>query len=212
MEQECPVKWYIDELGKKRWVCFAHLAPYHRYQEQSEQCWYTGCPGRSMVGFPLSDLELVDQKAEQARKTIKEVEDVIQIDDPKKSTKECANYGCTNEVALGRKRYCSDKCRMQKARADYETRNPKRNRTRKLDTSENKKKPITPPKPVAPEPSSICTSITCSNEYLRTERLIAQIHVGREHMCRGREDYFNQGLVFETHPLFVCFIGFYKVN
>ena len=93
---KCPVKWYIDDLGKKRWVCFAHLAPYTRHYESSEQCWYSTCPGRSMVGYPLTDQELEDQKAEQARKTIKEVEDVIQIEEPKNSTKECANYGCTN--------------------------------------------------------------------------------------------------------------------
>jgi len=167
---KCPVKWYIDDLGKKRWVCFAHLAPYTRHYESSDQCWYSTCPGRSMVGYPLSDQELEDQKAEQARKTIKEVEEVIQIDEPKKSTKECDNYGCTNEVALGRKRYCSDKCRMQKARADYEARNPNRTRTRKVETSEKKQTPITPPKPIAPEPSSICTSITCSNEVPKNRK------------------------------------------
>ena len=161
---KCPVKWYIDELGKKKWVCFAHLAPYTRHHESSEQCWYSTCPGRSMVGYPLTDQEIEEQKADQARKTIKEVEKVIHIEEPKKSTKECANYGCTNEVALGRKRYCSDRCRMQKARADYEARNPNRNRKRKVESSKKKPTPITPPKPFLPEPTNICSSITCSNE------------------------------------------------
>ena len=155
---KCPVKWYIDELGKKRWVCFVHLAPYTKHIETSEQCWYTNCPGRSMVGYPLTDQEIEDKKAEQARKAIKEAEKVIQINEPKKSTKECANYGCSNRVSLGRKKYCSDKCRMQKARVDYEARNP----NRKVKYSK-KPTPITPPKPVPPEPSDICTSITCSN-------------------------------------------------
>jgi hypothetical protein len=164
---KCPVKWYIDELGKKRWVCFAHLAPYHRHIETSDKCWYTTCPGRSMVGYPLTDQEIEDQKAEQARKTIKEVEEVIQIDDPKKPTKECANYGCTNEVALGRKRYCSDKCRMQKARADYEARNP--NRTRNRKPLEKKKPLVSPPKPVPPE-RVVCASIICSNEVPPTRK------------------------------------------
>jgi ATPase subunit of ABC transporter with duplicated ATPase domains len=164
---KCPVKWYIDDLGKKRWVCFAHLAPYTRYYESSEQCWYTTCPGRSMVGYPLTDQELEAQKAEQARKTIKEVEGVIQIDEPKKSTKECDNYGCSNQISLGRKRYCSDKCRLQKSRADYEARNP--NRTRKRKQEEKKHTPAKPPQPVAPV-EGVCTSITCSNEVPPTRK------------------------------------------
>ena len=140
-----------------------------------------------MVGYPLTDQELEDQKAEQARKTIKEVEEVIQIEEPKKSTKECDNYGCTNEVALGRKRYCSDKCRMQKARADYEARNPKRTRTRKVETSEKKQTPITPPKPVAWSRSSICTSITCSNEVPKNRKAYCSDPCRkRDSMCRGR--------------------------
>ena len=150
---KCPVKWYIDELGKKRWVCFQHLAPYHRHIETSEQCWYTTCPGRSMVGYPLNDQEIEEQKAQQARQKIRDNEEIIQIEEPKE-TKECDNYGCTNKVALGRKRYCSDKCRKQKARADYESRNPNRTRKRKSGVSEKKETPITPPKPIAPEPTN----------------------------------------------------------
>ena len=168
---KCPVKWYIDDLGKKRWVCFVHLAPYTKHIETSEQCWYTNCPGRSMVGYPLTPQEIEDQKAEQARQKIKENEEVIQINETK-STKECANYGCTKRVALGRKKYCSDKCRLQKARADYESRNPKRTRKRNTEKTPT---PITPPKPVPPEPTdlkptNICTSITCSNEVPKSRK------------------------------------------
>lgn len=166
---KCPVKWYIDELGKKRWVCIAHLAPYRRHPEQSSVCWYTTCPGRSMVGYPLTDQEIEDRKAEQARQKIKDNEDVIQIEEPKVS-KGCANYGCDKKVALGRKMYCSDKCRLQKSRADYESRNPNRTRTRKKDLSEKKSTPISPPKPISPEPTDICTSITCSNEVPKNRR------------------------------------------
>ena len=165
---KCPVQWYIDELGKKRWVCFVHLAPYTKHRETSEECWYTNCPGRSMVGYPLTPQEIEDKKAEQARKTIKEVEEVIQIEGSKQLTKECANYGCTKRIALGRKKYCTDKCRMQKARADYESRNP--NRKRKEVGEEKKTTPITPPKPVPPEPSDICTSITCSNKVPKNRK------------------------------------------
>ena len=169
---KCPVKWYIDELGKKRWVCFQHLAPYHRHIETSEKCWYSTCPGRSRVGYPLSDQEIEVRKAEQARKTIKEVEGVIH--ESKKQTNECANYGCTSNISLGRKRYCSDKCRMQKARSDYESRNPNRTRTRKEGNKEEdldrKPTPISPPKPIAPEPSSLCTSITCSNQVPKSRK------------------------------------------
>jgi len=165
---KCPVKWYIDDLGKKRWVCFVHLAPYTKHIETSEQCWYTNCPGRSMVGYPLTAQELEDKKADIARKTIKEVEEVIQIEESKQATKECANYGCTKRLILGRKKYCSDKCRLQKARADYESRNP--NRKSKVVSVEKKPTPVTPPKPVAPEPSDICTSITCSNKVPKNRK------------------------------------------
>ena len=161
---KCPVKWYIDELGKKRWVCYVHLAPYTKHREHSEKCWYSTCPGRSMGGYPLTPQELEDRKAEQARQKIKENEDIIHIEDPKKTTAICANYDCTAEVASGRKRYCSDKCRMQKARADYESRNPNRTRTRNKTLEEKKETPIIPPKPFLPEPSDLCSSTTCYNK------------------------------------------------
>lgn len=138
---KCPVKWYIDELGKKRWVCFQHLAPYTRFQETSERCWYSTCPGRSMLGYPLTQEEINAQKAEKASETIKKNEPLVQIEE---TSKQCANYGCPNKIASSRKKYCSDKCRKQKARADYEARNPGRRNKKSED------KPISPPKPVPP--------------------------------------------------------------
>ena len=165
---KCPVKWFIDDLGIKRWVCFQHLAPYHRHHENSEVCWYSTCPGRSKIGYPLTKEEIEARKSEMARQKIKENEKTIQIEEPKK--KECDNYGCKNQVALGRKRYCSDKCRLQKARADYETRNPNRKTRKKL--KKKKDTPATPPKPVPPETknSDVCTSITCSNKVPPTRK------------------------------------------
>ena len=190
---KCPVKWYIDELGKKRWVCYVHLAPYHKHREHSEKCWYSTCLGRSMVGYPLTPQELEERKAEKARKTIKEVEEVIQIDESKQSTKECANYGCANMIATGRKRYCSDKCRMQKARADYESRNPNRTRKHKEVDSEKKPNPISPPKPIAPEPSDLCSSITCSNEVPKTRKAYCS------DPCRKRAYVQRKKGCFETN-------------
>ena len=123
---KCPVRWFIDDLGKKKWVCFAHLAPYTRHRESSEKCYYSTCPGRSMVGYPYSEEELNDIKAEKAVAAIKKAESVIQVQEPK--PRKCANYGCNKLVASNRKKYCSDKCRKQKARSDYEKRNPDRKR------------------------------------------------------------------------------------
>ena len=89
---KCPVQWFIDDLGRKKWICFAHLAPYTRHRETSETCYYTTCPGRSMVGYPYTEEELNDQKAKKAKEAIKKAEEVIQIQEPQK---ECANYGCS---------------------------------------------------------------------------------------------------------------------
>ncbi len=138
---KCPVRWYIDELGKKRWVCFQHLAPYHKYQETSEQCWYTTCPGRSMVGYPYTESEIQERKGEEAKKKIIEAEKSCTP-----TPKSCDNYGCDKKVASGRKRYCSDTCRKAKARADYESRNPNR---RRKGSSEA---PTQPASPISPEP------------------------------------------------------------
>jgi len=120
---KCPVKWYIDELGKKRWVCFQHLAPYTRFQETSEKCWYSTCPGRGMIGYPLTEEELQEKKAQTAKEAIKINEPTIQVQEPEKI---CAMYDCNKKVYSARKKYCCDVCRQRKARADYESRNPNR--------------------------------------------------------------------------------------
>ena len=145
---KCPVKWYIDELGKKRWVCFAHLAPYYRHQESSETCWYSTCPGRSMVGYPYTEAELQEQKGAEARKKILEAEKSC-------APKSCDNYGCSKKVASGRKRYCSDTCRKAKARADYESRNPNRRRKGSKDRRETPTEPTQPAPPVSPPKSKV---------------------------------------------------------
>lgn len=137
---KCPVKWYIDELGIRRWVCFQHLAPYTRFRESSEKCWYSTCPGRSTVGYPLTQEEINERKAKLAAEKIKDNEPLVQIEE---KPHQCVNYGCSNKVATSRKKYCSDKCRKQKARADYETRNPGRRKKKP-------EKPVSPPKPVPP--------------------------------------------------------------
>lgn len=151
---KCPVKWYIDDLGKKRWVCFVHLAPYTKHIETSEQCWYTNCPGRSMVGYPYTQSEIQERKSEEAKKKIIEAERSC---NPTTTTpKTCNNYGCSKKVASGRKRYCSDTCRKEKARADYESRNPNRRRKRKdsKDREENPTEPTLPAPPISPPPQS----------------------------------------------------------
>lgn len=161
---KCPVKWYIDDLGKKRWVCHQHLAPYRAHPETREACWYSTCPGRSMFGYPLTQEELNERKGEEAIEKIKEVEQT--------SLKTCANYGCLQDVASNRKKYCSDKCRQRKSRADYETRNPNRKRKNKLQ-EKKKDTPVTPPQPIPPEmnkPNDVCSSITCSNQVPPTRK------------------------------------------
>lgn len=161
---KCPVKWFINDLGEKKWVCFAHLAPYTRHREKSENCWYSNCPGRSMVGYPLTEEELKARKSEQAKKKIKEAEVLIK----ENLVETCNNYGCVSKVASSRKRYCSDKCRLQKARSDYESRNP--NRRSKPKVEKRKEQPATPPKPFKPEPSGLCSSITCENKVPKTRK------------------------------------------
>ena len=144
---KCPVKWYIDDLGKKKWVCFAHLAPYTKHRETSEKCWYSTCPGRSMAGYPLTEEEIKEKKAKTAKEAIKVNESTIQIQEPAKI---CAMYGCNKKVSSTRKKYCSDVCRQRKARADYETRNPNR-RKKANQRRENPTPPTKPAQPVTPE-------------------------------------------------------------
>jgi hypothetical protein len=72
-----------------------------------------------MVGYPYSEEQIGELKNQRAKKAVVEVE--AQMGD-------CANYDCTLKVANTRKKYCSDKCRKQKARTDYEARNPNRKR------------------------------------------------------------------------------------
>lgn len=162
---KCPVKWFINDLGEKKWVCFAHLAPYTRHRENSETCWYSTCPGRSMFGYPLTKEELEARKSEQAKKKIMEVEKNLQ-DLPVKT---CNNYKCNEKVSSSRKRYCSDKCRLQKARSDYEARNPNR-KSKSNRVEKRKEQPISPPKPFKPEPSEVCSSISCENKVTKTRK------------------------------------------
>lgn len=165
---KCPVKWFINDLGEKKWVCFAHLAPYTRHREKSETCWYSTCPGRSMVGYPLTEKELKARKSEQAKKKIREAEKSLQ----EAPVKTCNNYKCNEKVSSSRKRYCSDKCRLQKARSDYESRNPNRKSKSKITPQVEKRKeqPISPPKPFKPEPSEVCSSTTCVNKVSKTRK------------------------------------------
>jgi len=89
------------------------------YRETSERCWDAKCPGRSMVGYPLTMEERASLKNKEAKVVVEKVEAQMA---------ECNNYGCTHKVASSRKKYCSDTCRKNKARADYEKRNPNRKR------------------------------------------------------------------------------------
>ena len=97
-KRKCEVAWFTDREGLDRWVCKNHLSTYG-FKEGKTHCWYASCPGRRVPEKPL-----------------------VQIS----KSKICANYGCSKPVASSRKKYCSDKCRKQKARKDYETRNPNR--------------------------------------------------------------------------------------
>jgi len=102
-KSKCNVLWYEDGLEVRRWRCRTQLNSYG-FKEEKTQCWYHNCPGRrEEVGHEVVIIE---------------------------STRSCENYGCSNKVASDRKKYCSDKCRKQKARVDYEARNPKRKRRR----------------------------------------------------------------------------------
>jgi hypothetical protein len=118
---KCPVKWFIDATGTKRWMCTSHISSF-KHKEDSEKCWYVDCPGRSMCGYPYTDEEIKERHNQRATKVVNEVEDQLST---------CNNYECSNKVAHTRKRYCSDKCRKDKARIDYEARNPGRSRKRR---------------------------------------------------------------------------------
>ena len=98
-KNKCNVLWTEDRNGDRRWRCRDQLNSY-AFKEHKTSCWYQSCPGR------------VEER-------LHKIEDPAQI---------CANYNCSNKVASNRKKYCSDKCRKQKARADYEMRNPQRKR------------------------------------------------------------------------------------
>lgn len=102
-KNKCNVSWYEDGLGVRRWRCRSQLNSYG-FKEEKTECWYHNCPGRRG-----------------------EVRHEITSSG---SARTCENYDCSNKVASDRKKYCSDKCRKQKARVDYEARNPKRKRRR----------------------------------------------------------------------------------
>ena len=101
-KKRCEVAWFTDNQGVDRWVCRNHLSTYG-FKEEKTKCWYASCPGRRVVVKPL--VQIVGSKT-------------------------CENYGCSKPVASNRKRYCSDRCRKQKARKDYESRNPNRRKSR----------------------------------------------------------------------------------
>jgi hypothetical protein len=113
--RKCRVHWFIDSDGKKKWKCLSRLTS-PSYPESNESCWYHPCPGRSMTGYPHTQEEMQQQQNEKISK-------IVEV-----TIKVCDNYDCTEVVAQDRKRYCSDKCRKQKARIDYEARNPNRKR------------------------------------------------------------------------------------
>ena len=102
-KSKCNVIWYEDGLGVQRWRCKSQITA-HGFKQESTNCWKYQCPGRR------------EEVLHQILKT------------PDSLT--CQNYECSNKVASDRKKYCSDKCRKQKARVDYEARNPGRKRGR----------------------------------------------------------------------------------
>jgi hypothetical protein len=112
---KCRVHWFTDENGNKKWKCLSRLSS-PEFKGERDSCWYHPCPGRSMVGYPYT-------KEEITQKRDKELTEKIES-----SVALCNNYSCNNTVSSNRKLYCSDKCRKQKARIDYEFRNPNRQR------------------------------------------------------------------------------------
>jgi predicted nucleic acid-binding Zn ribbon protein len=128
-----------------------------------------------MVGYPYTEEEMNEKKALIAKQKIKEIEKAeIAKQKIKEIEKEhiipvpslsCENYGCEKPIVSTRKKYCSDKCRLQKSRADYETRNPKRRRKTETPTPQT-----LPAPPVPPEPSELCSSIVCNNKVMGGRR------------------------------------------
>ena len=105
-KNKCNVIWVTGRDGEERWACRNQLSSY-AFKMDKTHCWLGSCPGR--VGKKYNFQEPVKPKVENI----------------------CNHYGCNEPIASSRKRYCSDKCRLRKARADYETRNPNRKKKKK---------------------------------------------------------------------------------
>lgn len=117
-KRRCDVVWFEDDLGQERWQCKNHLSSYG-FKAEKEECWYFSCPGRMLRSEPVVEITAPKPKKKKAsvkKKTKTQAPDT------------CDNYTCNEKRASNRKRYCSDKCRKQKARVDYEARNPNRKR------------------------------------------------------------------------------------
>jgi hypothetical protein len=103
---KCNVLWFQDKQGFERWACRNQLSSYG-FKMDKTHCWLGSCPGR--IG------KLVDI-SEPVKPEAKDI---------------CNHYGCSEKIASSRKKYCSDRCRLRKARADYEKRNPDRKKKKK---------------------------------------------------------------------------------
>lgn len=105
-KNKCNVFWVKTKSGEERWACKNQLSS-NTFSLEKTQCWLGSCPGR--IGKKFEDMAVVKPK----------------------ESKICNYYDCNEPIASNRKRYCSDKCRLRKARADYETRNPNRKKKKK---------------------------------------------------------------------------------
>ena len=114
-KNKCSASWFLDRQGDQRWICRNQLSSYG-FKKEKTHCWYQSCPGR-MEGIPSikKEIPLVEIKE---KSKVKET--------PIVKSDQCNNYGCSKPISESRKKYCSDNCRKQKARSDYETRNPNR--------------------------------------------------------------------------------------
>ena len=96
-EGKCQVKWIIDDLNQKRWICLNQMPPYSKHHENSEKCWKYNCKGRSMNGYPV-EVKPVD---------IKMSSPPVEDDDI------CISIVCNNKKSPRSKFYCSDNCRKR---------------------------------------------------------------------------------------------------
>lgn len=105
-KNKCNVFWVKTKNGEERWACKNQLSS-STFNLEKTHCWLGSCPGR--IGRKFEELVVLKPKEESI----------------------CNHNDCNNVVASNRKKYCSDKCRLRKARADYEKRNPNRKKIRR---------------------------------------------------------------------------------